>query len=199
VTTPTVRPGRRFDELRTERLLLRRWREDDRADFAALNADPVVMEHFPSVQDRATSDASVDRFDAQLAGCGWGLWAVERLDTGEFIGFTGLNQLSEDMPPAPGVEVGWRLAYAHWGHGFAPEAATAALEVAFDSLGLDEVVSFTSTANVRSRRVMTKLGLHHDPARDFDHPRTPGWSGQRHVLYAIGAQEWRGRLGIVGA
>jgi RimJ/RimL family protein N-acetyltransferase len=194
-----VAPARRFDELRTERLVLRRWRADDRDAFAALNADPVVMEHFPAVQDRATSDASVDRFERQLAEHGWGLWAVERRDTGEFIGFTGLNPLTDDMPPAPGVEIGWRLAYPHWGHGFAPEAAAAALGVAFDGLGLGEVVSFTTTANVRSRRVMTKLGLRHDPARDFDHPRTPGWSGQRHVLYAISEKEWRERPGIVGA
>ncbi len=184
----------RFDELRTARLLMRQWTDDDREPFAALNADAEVMRHFPSTQDRATSDESVDRFAEQIAAAGWGLWALERLDTGEFIGFTGLLPAGPDLPPAPAVEVGWRLARAHWGQGYAPEAAHAALRVAFDGLGLPEVVSFTSAGNLASRRVMAKLGLRHDPSRDFDHPRTPGWAGRRHVLYAIRSDEWRDRV-----
>ncbi len=122
---------RRVDEIRTERLLMRRWRPDDLGPFAALNADPVVMEHFPSVHDRALSDATATRFERHLEEHGWGVWALERLDTGEFIGFTGLTPIPDDLPLARGVEVGWRLAHAHWGHGFAPEAARAALRVGF--------------------------------------------------------------------
>ncbi|MGN6610828.1 MAG: GNAT family N-acetyltransferase [Angustibacter sp.] len=181
----------RHDEIRTERLLLRHWRPDDRPPFAALNADPAVMEHFPAPQDRATSDASVDRFEQRLTEHGWGFWALERLDTGEFIGFTGLNPVPDDLPVAPGIEVGWRLAHAHWGHGFAPEAAVAALRVAFGSLHAPEVVSFTSHANDRSQSVMRKIGLRRRPEADFDHPRFPDWPGRRHVVYAITAGQWR--------
>ncbi|GAB3589003.1 GNAT family N-acetyltransferase [Angustibacter peucedani] len=194
MTTPAEPPAH---ELRTARLLMRRWRDADREPFAALNADPEVMRYFPSVQDRATSDALVDRVEARFDELGWGLWAVERLDTGEFIGFTGLNPAPEGLPPA--VEVGWRLARPHWGQGFAPEAGAEALRVAFEHLGLDEVVSFTTTRNEPSRRVMAKLGLTHRPERDFDHPRTPGWSGRRHVLYAIDAPTWRGLSGTRAA
>jgi RimJ/RimL family protein N-acetyltransferase len=186
------RPGARFDELRTERLLLRHWAEADREPFAVLNSDPEVMRYFPAPLDRAASDAFVDRLEQSMTERGWGLWALERLDTGELIGFTGLHP-AVDLPPSPAVEVGWRLASAHWGQGFAPEAARAALAVAFAGLGLDEVVSFTTTGNAPSRRVMRKLGLTHRPARDFDHPRTPGWAGQRHVLYAIDRAQWAGR------
>jgi RimJ/RimL family protein N-acetyltransferase len=181
---------RRFDELRTERLLMRHWSDADRAPFAALNADPEVMRHFPAPLDRPASDAFLDMVERRLDEQGWGLWALERLDDGELIGFTGLHP-AIDLPVSPAVEVGWRLARAHWGQGFAPEAGRAALQVAFAGLGLAEVVSFTTSRNVPSRRVMTKLGLVHDPARDFDHPRTPGWSGQHHVLYAISAEQWR--------
>jgi RimJ/RimL family protein N-acetyltransferase len=184
------------DVLRTDRLRLRRWTDADRDAFAALNADPEVMRYFPSVQDRARSDALVDQVDARVAAEGWGLWAVERQDTGEFVGFTGLHPVPDDYPAAPGVEVGWRLARAHWGQGFAPEAARAALRVAFEDLGLAEVVSFTTASNAPSRRVMEKLGLTHRPERDFDHPRTPGWWGQRHVLYAIDAATWRASAGL---
>jgi RimJ/RimL family protein N-acetyltransferase len=185
----------RFDELRTDRLLLRHWTRADRDPFAELCADPEVMRHFPAVHDRASSDALVDRAEAHLTLHGWGLWALERLDTGQFVGFTGLAPVPADLPAAGGLEVGWRLARPHWGHGFAPEAARAALDVALSpapaGLGLDEVVSFTSEANTASRRVMAKLGLRHDAARDFDHPRTPDWSGRHHVLYAITAERWR--------
>jgi RimJ/RimL family protein N-acetyltransferase len=182
---------RRFDEVHTDRLLLRHWRAEDRAPFAELNADPVVMEHFPTVHDRATSDASAERFEQHLADNGWGLWALERLDTGEFIGFTGVVPIPPDVPLDPGVEVGWRLSRAHWGNGFAPEAGRAALRVAFEALGAPRVVSFTSEANTRSRTVMSKLGLSHQPELDFDHPRFPDWPGRRHVVYAVTADQWR--------
>jgi len=181
---------RRPVELRTDRLLLRQWRDDDREPFAALNADPVVMEHFTHPPDREASDAMVDRLSAGLADRGWGLWAVEVLDDGGFAGFVGLSPVGDDLPPAPAVEVGWRLAHERWGHGYAPEAARRALRFAFEELALPEVVSFTTVRNARSRRVMEKIGLTHDPAGDFDHPRTPGWSGQRHVLYAVTRDAW---------
>jgi RimJ/RimL family protein N-acetyltransferase len=171
-------------ELRTERLLLRRWREADREPFARLNADPEVMEHFPSPLTRAESDAMVDRLDAHLAEHGWGLWAVERLDDGELLGFTGLATPRFDARFTPAVEVGWRLARHAWGRGYATEAARSVLAHAFDALGLDEVVSFTATSNARSIAVMERLGMAHDPADDFDHPSLPdGHPLRRHVLY----------------
>ena len=175
--------------MRTQRLLMRHWRNADREPFAALNADPVVMRHFTGLIDRAECDAFIDRKQAQLEAQGWGMWAVELLSTGEFIGFVGLSNTVDLLPSGPCTEVGWRLTARHWGNGYAPEAARAALGVAFDGLGLAEVVSFTTTRNTPSRRVMEKIGMRHDPARDFDHPRTPGWYGQRHVLYAITAAE----------
>jgi RimJ/RimL family protein N-acetyltransferase len=182
-------------ELRTERLLLRQWRETDRSAFAAMNADPRVMEHFPAPLDRAASDAFLERVRKGIETRGWGLWAVEPPGGGPAAGFVGLNPVGDDLPMAPAVEVGWRLAYEHWGRGFAPEAARRALRFAFEELELDEVVSFTTVRNDRSRRVMAKLGLSHDPARDFDHPRTPGWSGQRHVLYAVTREAWLAAAG----
>lgn len=184
--------------VRTERLLLRGWREEDKVPFAVLNGDDAVMEHFPSVLTREQSDQMVDSHAAAWERRGYGLWAVERLDTGVFIGFVGLSSPTWHAEPLEGsaeitpcVEVGWRLARMHWGHGFAPEAALAALDVALDTVDLprDEVVSFTTVANERSRRVMEKIGLVRDPARDFDHPMTPGWHGQRHVLYAASRAE----------
>jgi len=174
--------------LRTDRLLLRPWNEADSEPYAALNADPEVMEFFHAPLTREESDAHVDRIRAGFDEHGWGLWAAERLDSGEFIGFVGLTVPSFDAPFLPGVEVGWRLARAHWGQGFATEGGTASLGFAFDALGLDEVLSFTTAANVRSRRVMDKLGLHHHPDEDFEHPNVPEGSPIRpHVLYRISA------------
>ena len=170
--------------LPTDRLLLRRWRPEDRAPFAALNADPEVMEHFPARLTRAESDAFVDRIEAGFAEHGFGLWAVEVRATGEFIGFTGLAVPSFEAPFTPAVEIGWRLARPGLGHGYASEAAGRALDAAFTTYGLAEVVSFTSVTNVRSQAVMRRIGMTHDPADDFDHPRLPpGHRLQRHVLY----------------
>lgn len=174
-------------ELRTERLVLRQWRDDDRDPWAALNADPAVMEHFPGTLSRAETDAFVDRHTAMLDEQGWGLWAVEVPGTASFIGFTGLLAPGFEVPERPDgcVEVGWRLAAEHWGRGYAPEAARAALAFAFDEIGLDEVVSFTAVGNAKSRRVMEKIGM--SPEREFDHPRLPpGHRVARHVLYRIG-------------
>ncbi len=163
----------------TERLLLRQWRDEDKEPFAALNADPVVMEHFPGLMSREASDAFAELNRTRIAERGWGLWAVEAGD--EFIGFVGLNE--PDF--MPGVEIGWRLARDAWGHGYATEAGRAVVAYAFDELGLAELVSFTSTTNLRSQRVMQKLGMTHDPADDFDHPRVDDPRLRRHVLYRL--------------
>lgn len=179
-------------ELRTGRLLLRAWRDDDRAPFAALNADPVVMEHFPSVLTRDESDSMVDRILDRWARGRPSLWAVEVPGDASFIGFVGLLEPSFAAAFTPCVEIGWRLAAPFWGRGYAPEAASAVLSHGFGVLGLDRIVSFTVPANVRSRRVMDKLGMHHDPADDFDHPNLPpGDPLRRHVLYRLDATEWR--------
>lgn len=170
----------------TERLLLREWREDDLEPFAALNADPVVMEHFPSTLTREASDALVDRINAHFAEHGYGLWALEVGDTGEFIGFTGLAWQTYPAHFTPAVEVGWRLQRSAWGHGYASEAARAALAVGFENAGLDEIVSLTAVTNVRSQRVMQRIGMTRDPADDFLHPNVPdGHRVQPHVLYRI--------------
>lgn len=171
--------------LHTERLCLREWRDSDRVPYAALNADPEVMRHFPSVLTAAQSDEMVERMSAAWTRNGFGLWAVERIDTSQFIGFVGLS--SPTWSPVPLVEVGWRLAREHWGLGFAPEAARAALQFGFTRVALpaDEIVSFTTVANSKSRRVMEKIGMVHQMHRDFDHPLLPDWHECRHVLYAI--------------
>lgn len=172
--------------LRTQRLLLRAWRDTDRSPFAALNADPKVMEHFPDTLTREKSDALVDRIEAFFADNGWGLWAVEVPGVHEFIGFIGLVPPSFDAHFTPCVEVGWRLAASAWGHGYAPEGARESLRFAFGVLGLDEVVSMTAVGNAKSRRVMEKIGMSHDPTDDFDHPNiADGHPLQRHVLYRI--------------
>lgn len=183
--------GDDFEALRTERLVLRRFADTDRDAFAALNAEPVVMEHFPSTLDRAASDAMVDRIDAAWDERGWGLWAVEVPGVCPFIGFTGLWPADFVAPGT--VEVGWRLAHHAWGHGYAPEAAAAALQVGFERLGLGEIVSFTSVGNTNSRRVMEKVGLTHRPERDFDHPSVDRIAHPhlvRHVLYSVTGDEW---------
>jgi RimJ/RimL family protein N-acetyltransferase len=150
------------------------------------------MRWFPSVLTREESDALVDRIEGAFAEHGWGLWAAERRDTGAFTGFIGLSIPGFEAPFLPGVEVGWRLAQEHWGRGFAPEGAAEALRFAFEVLGLAEVLSFTTVANAKSRRVMEKLGLVHHPDEDFDHPRVPADSPIRpHVLYRITREAWR--------
>ena len=168
----------------TERLVLRQWRESDLEPFARLNADPEVMRYFPAPLSREQSDAMVDRLSGHIEAEGWGMWALERRDTGEFIGFTGLGVPRQVLPFQPCVEVGWRLAATAWGHGFATEAAREALRVGFDELGLTEIVAFTAVANSRSRAVMERLGMVRDAAEDFDHPAVDvGHPVRRHVLY----------------
>jgi RimJ/RimL family protein N-acetyltransferase len=177
----------------TDRLILREWRDDDMAPYAALNGDPEVMRHFPAPLTPEQSNEGVERMRANWAKNGFGLWATEVADPavpeldGRFIGFIGFAAPTWTTDFTPCVEIGWRLAKHSWGHGYAPEGARAALAWAFANIDLpkDEVVSFTTTLNAKSRRVMDKIGLRHDASRDFDHPMVVGWSGARHVFYCI--------------
>jgi RimJ/RimL family protein N-acetyltransferase len=174
------------DEVRTERLLLRRWRDADLAPFAAMNADPRVMEHFPAVLSRAESDGRVQRILAHFDRHGYAQWAVEIPGVAPFAGFIGLAVPGFDAHFTPCVEIGWRLAAEYWGLGYATEGARAALAFGFMELKLSEIVSFTVPANMRSRRVMERLGMTHDPRDDFDHPSlADGHPLRRHVLYRI--------------
>ena len=170
--------------LTTDRLILRMWRNGDREPFARMNADPAVMEFFPSLLTREESDATVDRIEVHFAAHGFGVWATELKSTGEFIGFVGLWTPRFKAHFTPCVEIGWRLSREHWGRGLATEGAQAARDYGFGGLGLRELVSFTTVGNMRSRRVMEKLGMTHDSADDFDHPDLPeGHALRRHVLY----------------
>ncbi|MGC1164473.1 MAG: GNAT family N-acetyltransferase [Solirubrobacterales bacterium] len=171
-------------ELSTARLLLRRWRVADREPFAALNADPEVMEYFPEALTGEQSDRLIERIEAEFERSGHGLWALETRAGGEFIGFTGLAAVPFQAHFTPAVEIGWRLSRAAWGRGYATEAAGAALAFGFDEAGLGEIVSFAVPGNLRSRAVMERIGMERDPAGDFDHPRLPpGHPLARHVLY----------------
>ena len=179
---------------------MRAWRDADREPFAAMNADLRVMEHFPALLSRAESDAMVDRIGEMFDERGFGLWAVEAPGRAGFIGFVGLLVPSFDAHFTPCVEIGWRLAPEHWGHGYAFEAARASLDFGFSTCGLPEIVSMTVPANLRSRRVMERLGMRHAEADDFDHPRlAPAHPLRRHVLYRISAREWSGPSGGSGA
>jgi RimJ/RimL family protein N-acetyltransferase len=144
-----------------------------------------VMEHFPSTMTREESDAYVDRVSAVIEERGWGTWAVEVVATGEFIGYVGLNEPRFEAHFTPAVEIGWRLARSAWGHGYATEAARAVLSFAFDELELDEVVSFTTVENRRSRRVMERIGMSYDIDGDFDHPNVTEERVRPHVLYRL--------------
>ena len=172
----------RFESIRTSRLLMRRWQDSDREPFAALNADAETMRFFPSTMDRAASDAFADRIEERFADQGYGLWALEIADTGQFIGFTGLNPMPDGVPGAGGVEIGWRLARHAWHHGYATEAALAALDVAFNGIGLAEIWSMTAVLNEPSQAVMRRIGL--TEYTRFDHPAVPEGSPIRpHVTY----------------
>lgn len=179
--------------LRTERLLLRPWRESDRGPFAALNADPVVMEYFAKPLDRAESDLMVARIMGHFDTHGFGFWAVEEPNSAELIGMIGLAIPRFETHFTPCVEIGWRLAHAHWGKGYATEAARASLRFGFEQLGLDEIVAFTVPENIRSRAVMERLGMTRSPADDFDHPSLPeGHPRRRHVLYRVRQDQMMG-------
>jgi len=172
--------------LETSRLILRRWRDSDRGPFAALNADPRVMRFFPAVLSRAESDRAVDRIEAHFETQGFGLFAAELRQGGAFIGFIGLWTPDFEAAFTPCVEIGWRLAAEYWNRGLATEGARAVVKYGFDSLRLSEIVSFTTVANVPSRRVIEKIGMTRSPEDDFDHPKLPESHPLRpHVLYRI--------------
>lgn len=178
-------------QLHTERLLLRRWRFTDLEPFAAMNADPDVMEHFPSLLSTAESAARIERAECSFDRRGYGLWAVELTRRGEFVGCVGLEPVEIDVEFAPAVEIAWRLARPYWGDGLATEAAAAAISYGFDEIGLTEIVAHTAVVNKRSRRVMARLGMLREDTEDFlhpslarEHPLAP------HVLYRIDATRW---------
>lgn len=182
-------------EIDTPRLRLRQWRDTDYPAFAALNADPQVMEFFPALLDRATSDELAQRIRGNITVRGWGFWAVEIPNECAFIGFAGLSVPPYETPASPCVEIGWRLARAHWGKGYATEAARAALRVGFDTLELAEIVAFTTIANRRSRAVMERIGMRYE-GETFEHPRVPeGHRLRAHVLYRLARADWGGRRG----
>jgi len=173
-------------ELLTERLILRRWRAEDHEPFVLMNSDPEVMEYYPARLSRAETGASIGRIEGHFSQHGFGLWAAELRVPGEFVGYIGLAVPRFEAHFTPCVEIGWRLRRDHWGKGLATEGARVAARFGFEEIGLDEIVSFTVPANVRSRRVMEKLGMAHDPADDFDHPLLDeGHPMRRHVLYRL--------------
>lgn len=179
-------------EISTARLRLRPWREEDRGPLAAMCADPRVMEFFPNVMTREESDAMFDRMVQFRAERGFGLWAVEIPGVTEFAGLLGLTAPRFEAHFTPCVEIGWRLCAEHWGRGYATEGAKAALEFGFEQLGLEEIVSLTTPQNVRSWRVMEKIGMKRNPAEDFLHPMLPaGHPLSLHVLYRLRREDWR--------
>jgi RimJ/RimL family protein N-acetyltransferase len=175
--------------LRGDRVVLRPWQARDLDALAALNADCRVMRHFPQTLGREGSAAMMDRMQAHIAAHGWGNWALDV--GGRCVGFVGLSAPRFEAHFTPCTEIGWRLAFGAWGHGYATESARLALGYGFGRLQLDAVVSYTSVGNLRSQRVMQRLGMSHDPADDFDHPRLPGHPLQRHVLYRLPRLRWQ--------
>ena len=172
--------------LETDRLLLRRWKASDREPFAEMNADPRVMEFFPACLSREESDALVDRIESHFENHGFGLFAAELKADAKFIGFIGLYVATFQAHFTPCVEIGWRIAVPYWKQGLATEGSREVIRFAFDRLRLDSIVSFTVSENIASRRVMEHLGMTHDPADDFDHPRLPqGHRLRRQVLYRL--------------
>ncbi|MGW5155664.1 GNAT family N-acetyltransferase [Nonomuraea wenchangensis] len=171
-------------QLRTDRLILRRWSDSDLEPWAAMNADPEVREHLGDLLTREQSDASVSRFQAEFDRRGYGWWAVEVEATGEFIGFAGLDEVDDHLP-FTGVEIGWRLARSAWGQGYATEAALAVLAHGFDALELPEILAVTTATNHRSQAVMRRIGMTRDPADDFDDPTEPEGPLRPNVLYRI--------------
>ena len=177
--------------LTTDRLILRAWQDSDRAPFAVLNADPAVMEFMPALMTKTQSDAMVIRIQDHFKRHGFGLWAVEVKKGPSFVGFVGLSIPGFEATFTPCVEIGWRLSRAAWGEGIATEAAQAALTYGFDTIGLSEILSFTTTTNKRSQAVMERIGMSRDLKGDFDHPSLPdGDPLRRHVLYRLTSQDW---------
>lgn len=168
----------------TARLVLRPFEDGDQAPFFALNTHPLVAESLGSSPTRAESDETLDFIIEEMRSEGWGIWAVEIAGGARFAGAVGLHRVTAPLPFVPAVEVEWRLHPDHWSHGYATEAADAALRFGFEEAGLKEIVAFTTTLNTRSQAVMERIGMVRDPAGDFDHPRVPEGSPlRRHVLY----------------
>ena len=177
--------------LTTARLILRRWRDADREPFARLNGNAEVMRHFVQPLTRDESDALIDRLETGFEEHGFGIWVVERRDDGAFLGCTGLTPPTFEAAFTPCVEVGWRFDRFAWGHGYATEAGRESVRFGFEEVGLPEILSWTSPLNTPSIAVMERLGMHRDPADDFDHPRVPeGHPLRRHVLYRLRRDEW---------
>ncbi len=182
----------------TERLILREWREPDRARFAELNADARVMEYMPGLLSREESDGLADRIEAHFSKFGFGLYAAELRASQAFAGFIGIAVPAFEAPFMPAVEIGWRLAADYWGNGLATEGAREVVRHAFEDLGLDGLVSYTVPANRRSVRVMEKIGMTHDVSNDFDNPRLPaGHPFRRQVLYRLSRESWQKNKGSV--
>ncbi len=177
--------------LDTERLRLRRWNAHDRAPFASINADPRVMEHFPSLLEADASDQMIDRIERHFDDHGFGLWAVVTKADSRFIGFCGLAVPTFVTSFTPTVEIGWRLAHEQWGRGYATEAARAVLAFGFDTAGLERILSWAVPANQRSIQVMLRIGLGPAPELDFDHPGLMEDDRlRRHVVYWVTREEW---------
>ncbi len=181
-------------QLETDRLLLRRWTPADAEPFAIINADPEVMQHIDEPLTRAQSDAFLARIQSQFDDVGYGLWAVEVRETGSLVGFTGLAVTGHSAPTTSAIEVGWRLGREAWGHGYATEAATAALDLAFGTLALEEVVSITTPGNLRSQAVMRRLGMQRAPELDFERERlSPGHPLRPAIVHRLGREVWPAR------
>jgi RimJ/RimL family protein N-acetyltransferase len=182
--------------IQTERLLIRQWQERDRDLFFRINSDERVMEFFPFRRTRAESDALLDRLEAGIEQNGFGFTALELRETGECMGFAGLNRVNGlTALPTGSIEIGWRLAPEYWGNGYVTDAAKALLAFGFRDLFLDEIVSFAVWNNRRSTAVMERIGMRRDPAGDFDHPRVPDTHPhlKRHVLYRLDRASWEAR------
>lgn len=181
-------------ELESPRLLLRQWRDADLPELAAMCADPQVMRYFPATLSHEESAALIGRLRQHFALHGFGFWALECKDNGELVGLTGLLQVGFAAPFTPAVEIGWRLARQYWGRGYASEAATAALAAGFRQMGLEQIVSFTAASNLPSQKVMHAIGMQHDPAGDFQHPKlADGHPLKPHLLYRITQAQWKAR------
>lgn len=181
--------------LETERLILRTWTPEDVGPMAEISQDPQVMRYFPALQNLKQTQQLIEKVMAHYREHGFTLYALELKSDGTFIGFTGLLTPDFEAHFTPAVEIGWRLASAYWGRGYATEAARCVLHHAFMDIGLEEVVSFSAVANAQSRRVMEKIGLHHNPKDDFDNPKLAADSPlRRHVLYRLTRAEYLQRL-----
>lgn len=181
-------------ELRTQRVLLRQWKDSDLNRWAAMNADAEVRKYFPKLLDRTESDDEANRIRGNIAQRGWGMWAIEIPGVHAFAGFVGLSLPAFEAPWMPAVEIGWRLSRDAWHKGYATEGAVAAMNFAFDELDLPEVVAMSVPTNTPSHQVMQRLGMTHDPSADFDHPRVPAdWPLKTHILHRISPATWKAR------